>query len=313
MKQKKILVIKFGGLGDIVLSLNAMYSIYKHFDKNLSLLTEEPFDKLLNKSKWFKEIFTIKRSKFYFYDVYKIRKKIDPVFFSNVFYLQTSKRSSYYLKIFKNFDCNTNGIGKYSKTEHSNADRDNMHTIERQKDQLSFSKVKFLNSPNLSWFYNKNNRFNIFGKYALLVPGGSGKRLNKRIPIEIFFEIVSLLINQNIKPILIGAKDDYTVCKKIEEKFPEVQNLCLQTSYFDIASLATNSLFSIGNDTGPIHIISRADKKTIVLFTENSNPNLCGPVGRLTETLTFDKTNIFFNKLLLEKTMKAISQWSILT
>ena len=54
--------------------------------------------------------------------------------------------------------------------------------------------------------------------------------------------------------------------------------------------------------------ISRADKKTIVLFTKNSNPNLCGPVGRLTETLTFDKTNVFFNKLLLEKTMKAISQ-----
>ena len=70
LSQKKILVVKFGGLGDVVLSLNAMYSIYKHFDKNLSLLTEEPFDKLLNKSKWFKEIFTIKRSKFYFYDVY---------------------------------------------------------------------------------------------------------------------------------------------------------------------------------------------------------------------------------------------------
>ena len=49
MKQKKILVIKFGGLGDVVLSLNAMYSIYKHFGKNISLLTEKPFDKLLKK------------------------------------------------------------------------------------------------------------------------------------------------------------------------------------------------------------------------------------------------------------------------
>ena len=122
MKQKKILVIKFGGLGDVVLSLNAMYSIYKHFGKNISLLTEKPFDKLLKKSKWFKEIFTIKRSKFYFYDIYKIKKKIDPIFFSNVFDLQTSKRSSYYLKIFKNFDCDTNGIGKYSKTKHLNAE-----------------------------------------------------------------------------------------------------------------------------------------------------------------------------------------------
>ncbi len=282
-----------------------MYSIYKHFGK-VSLLTEEPFDKLLKKSKWFKEIFTIKRSKFYFYDIYKIRKQIDPTFFSNVFDLQTSYRSSYYLKIFKNFDCDTNGIGKYSKTKHQNAGRDKMHTIERQKDQLSFSKVKFYTRPNLSWFYNKSNRFNISGEYALIVPGGSGKRLNKRIPIKFFFEIVSVLINQNIQPILIGSKDDFHACKKIEEKFPKVQNLCLQTSYFDIASLATNSLFSIGNDTGPIHIISRANKKTIVLFTKNSNPDLCGPVGKQTEILIFEKTNTYFNKLLLEKTKKAI-------
>ena len=61
MKQKKILVIKFGGLGDVILSLDAMYSIYMHYGKNISLLTEEPFNKLLKKSKWFKEIFTIKR------------------------------------------------------------------------------------------------------------------------------------------------------------------------------------------------------------------------------------------------------------
>ena len=308
MRQKKILIVKFGGLGDVILSLDAMYSIYKHFGNNISLLTEKPFDKLLKKSKWFKEILTIKRSKFYFYDVYKIKKKIDPFFFSNVFDLQTSNRSSYYLKIFKNFDCDTNGIGKYSKTQHLNANRNNLHTVERQKDQLSFSKVKYFRKPNLSWFYKKSNKFNIFGKYALVVPGGSGKRLNKRIPIELFFEVVSLLIRKNIKPILIGAKDDFHVCKKIEENFPKVKNLCLQTSLFDIASLAINSLFSIGNDTGPIHIISRANKKTIVLFTKNSNPNLCGPVGKLTETLTFDNTDIFFNKLLLEKTMKAISQ-----
>ena len=307
MKQNKILVIKFGGLGDVILSLDAMYSIYKHFGNNVSLLTEEPFNKLLKKSKWFNVIFTIKRSKFYFYDVYKIKKKIDPIFFSNVFDLQTSNRSSHYLKIFKKFDCDTNGIGKHSKTKHLNASRDEMHTVERQKDQLSFSKIKFLRKPNLSWLYKKSNRFDTFGKYALVVPGGSGKRLNKRIPVEIFFEIVSFLNKKNKKPILIGGKDDFYVCKKIEEKFPTLQNLCLKTSFFDIASLATNSLFSIGNDTGPIHIISRANKKTIVLFTKNSNPNLCGPVGKLTEVLTFDNTNSFFSKFLIEKLQMLIS------
>ena len=106
---------------------------------------------------------------------------------------------------------------------------------------------------------------------------------------------------------LIGARDDFRACMKIEERFPEVQNLCLQTSYFDIASLATNSLFSIGNDTGPIHIISRANKKTIVLFTKNSDPHLCGPIGKFTEILTFDNTNGGLNEIVLEKIMKAIS------
>ena len=259
------------------------------------------FDKLLKKSRWFQEIFTIKRSKLYFYDIYKIRKKINPVCFTDVFDLQTSKRSSRYLKIFKNLDCDTNGIGKYSKTKHLNAERNNMHTIERQKDQLSFSKVKFFSRPNLSWFYNTSNRFNIIGKYALVVPGGSGKRLNKRIPIEIFFEIVSLIINKNIKPVLIGANDDFSVCKKIEERFLEVQNLCLQTSYFDIASLATNSLFSIGNDTGPIHIISRANKKTIVLFTKNSDPSLCRPTGKKVEILKFENNTEKISQTLLKK------------
>ena len=44
---KKILVIKFGGLGDVILSLSAMYSIFRKFNKKITLLTEEPFNSLL--------------------------------------------------------------------------------------------------------------------------------------------------------------------------------------------------------------------------------------------------------------------------
>ena len=50
-----------------------------------------------------------------------------------------------------------------------------------------------------------------------------------------------------------------------------------------------------------------ANKKTIVLFTKNSNPNLCGPIGKFTEILTCENTNGAFNELVLEKIMKAIS------
>ena len=65
--RKKILIIKFGGLGDIMLSLNAIYSIRNKFQNSkLILLTEKPYKNFLEKSKWFDDIIVIKRSLFIF-------------------------------------------------------------------------------------------------------------------------------------------------------------------------------------------------------------------------------------------------------
>ena len=55
LSTKKILIIKFGGLGDIVLSLDAIFSIIKHHKISATLLTEKPFDQFLERSKWFDE------------------------------------------------------------------------------------------------------------------------------------------------------------------------------------------------------------------------------------------------------------------
>ena len=76
--QKKILIIKFGGLGDFFLSLNPFYTIRKsHSKDHLILLTQKPYDQIAKKSDWFDEIFTIKRSIFYFLDIIKIMKQIN--------------------------------------------------------------------------------------------------------------------------------------------------------------------------------------------------------------------------------------------
>ena len=80
---------------------------------------------------------------FYFYDIYQIKNKINIHTYNEVFDLQTSKRSSHYLKIFKKSECKINGIGKYSTFPHTNPNRNTLHTIQRQKDQLKLSKIKF--------------------------------------------------------------------------------------------------------------------------------------------------------------------------
>ena len=101
MQEEKILIIKFGGLGDIILSLDAIFSIFSHHRNNkIILLTEKPFVSILAKTGFFEEVLSINRSLFYFIDIKEIRKKTLSYNFSHVYDLQTSRRSSYYLKYF---------------------------------------------------------------------------------------------------------------------------------------------------------------------------------------------------------------------
>lgn len=303
MKEKKILIIKFGGLGDIILSLNAIYSIRNEFkDHKLILLTEMPYKDFLEKSKWFDDIIVIKRSFFYFNDILQIRKKLNVLSIEKVFDLQTSNRSSFYLKIFYKQNIYTNGIGKFAKAKHDNPNRDEMHTMDRQREQLKLSNVIFKKKINLNWLYPSTKKDN--EKIALIVPGGSKKRLYKRIPIEIFATIIKFLITKKIKPILIGSEDDFLVCEKLFKIFPTIKNYCNKTDLLKIAQMSKQATISLGNDTGPMHIIARGDNPTLVFFTEHSNYKLCGQQGKKVSIMRFEKNNLEFSDQVLEKIKK---------
>jgi len=300
-QQKKILIIKFGGLGDVILSLNAIYSIYNHHNKcKMTLLTEEPYDKLLSNSNWFEKIFTIRRSLFYFLDLFKIKNEIDPSEFDFVYDLQTSKRSSSYLKIFLKTNAITNGIGKYAKVPHLNKNRNKMHTLVRQRSQIRLNKVDYLSKIDMNWLFK--SKFKIpTNKYVIIVPGGSKKRLNKRIPAEIFLKITDFLIKSGFQVLIIGSEDDLNVCNFIASFYPDVINYCNKTDFFDIGKLSLKSSLSIGNDTGPMHLISKGGKKTIVLFTKFSNPQLCKPVGKNVSTFIYSNDDVKFYKKIIFK------------
>ena len=288
-QQKKILIIKFGGLGDVILSLQAISSIISHHKLKTVLLTEKPYDEFFKHSKWFDQIITINRSLFYFQDLYQIKNKVKTTFFSHVYDLQTSKRSSYYLKFFKYPDSITNGIGKHAKICHDDPNRNNLHTVKRQKNQISLSKIKFVQNIKMDWMFN--SKISIpKKKFAIVIPGGSIKRKNKRIPLEIFYKIIDFLLRRRLTVLIIGSKDDSETCAKIEERFSEVKNLCNRTTFFDLAKLSKFALVSIGNDTGPMHLVSKGNKNTFVFFTKFSSPKLCKPIGENVKVFSFKKS-----------------------
>ena len=277
--QKKILIIKFGGLGDFFLSLNPFYTIRKsHSKDHLILLTQKPYDQIAKKSDWFDEIFTIKRSIFYFLDIIKIMKQINVDKIDRVYDLQTSKRSSSYFRIFKNFNIEWSGIAKDCSHPHSNPMRNKMHSTDRFNDQLKYAGLNYFVQPPLKWIFGEK-KFK-YKNYALVVPGGSAKRKYKRLPKSFFNQIILNLLKKKIQPILIGADDDLKICYDLEKNTPSVINLCNKLKIFDLANLAYNSRIIFGNDTGTMHMFAMLNCNIVSLFTRYTNPRLCAPIGK---------------------------------
>jgi|TARA_B110001452_G_C15183930_1_gene411206 ADP-heptose:LPS heptosyltransferase len=304
--KKKILIIKFGGLGDFILSLHAINTVRKfHAKDDIALLTERPYDLIANKSGWFKDIIKIKRSPFYFLDKIKIKSRIKESEFDIIYDFQTSKRSSSYYSIFRNTKTKWSGVAEGCSNYHLNQNRNQMHTLERQKDQLIFSEIHKSFELKVDWLFQSKIMKDMVAKpFVVLAPGGSAKRKYKRIPSEIFMEISKILEKNEIMTVLVGTKEEKKICDKIQNQCDRVINLCEKLDILELAILAGQSEVAIGNDTGPMHLFGLSGCKTIVFFTKFSNPDLCSPRGKDVQIIKFDgnKNN------LMRKTMCLLTE-----
>ncbi|MBH43576.1 MAG: hypothetical protein CMP25_02170 [Rickettsiales bacterium] len=308
---QKILIIKFGGLGDFILSLSAMYTIKTFYKKSkLVLVTESAYKDIAERSKWFEEIIIIKRSMFYFLDKLKLKKKLNTREFVNVYDLQTSKRSTSYGDLFDGKITKWSGILRDSVYFHLNPKRDTMHTIDRQKEQLKIANIKKFSKFDENWIFDDKFKHNFKKKrFVILVVGGSARRKNKRIPFNVFVEIAKKLFKKNIDSIIVGGNDELELCQEIKKKFPYIINLCGKLDVYKLASLSRDSLCIVGNDTGPMHVCALAKKKLVVFFTKFSNPKLCAPVGSHVTVLNYN--NECFQ--LVKKTLSIILEKKTIT
>ena len=280
----KILIIKHGSLGDVILSLYAIYSINKHFKKStITILTEEKYASIFLKLSFIKSIKIDNRPKFYHLIKYiKFFKWFYKSDFEWVIDLQTSKRTNFYFLIFSFLkDFNWNGIAKNCSHPHLDKNRKKLHTIDRQEEQLKYAGIYIKCEPDWNYLKYKVNKFDIDKPYAILVPGGSKHRKNKRWAFNNFLEIIKYLKSKNILSVLIGGSDEKDIYK-IYKKNKFVLNLIGNTNFSDLAFLSSSADLIIGNDTGPMHLLVACSKnKTtkIILFGDASNPNLCAPKG----------------------------------
>lgn len=279
-KQERVLVIKLSALGDFIQALGPMKAIRDHHPKaHITLLTTKPYVSLGKACGYFDAVWEDERPKAWqVRRTLKLRQKLKSGNFDRVYDLQTSDRSSGYFKLM-GAQVKWSGIARGCSHPHANLQRNFMHTIDRQADQLEMAGIYKTPLTDLSWATADLSRFDLDNNFALLVPGGAPHRPDKRWPAEKYARLAQALIERNIQPVMLGTAKESDVLDEILDRCPEVYDLSSQTDFIEIATLAREARLAVGNDTGPMHMISLAGCRSIVLYSYASDPQLCGQRG----------------------------------
>jgi ADP-heptose:LPS heptosyltransferase len=282
-KGRNILVIKHGALGDIILAQGPFQAIRAHHgDARIILLTTKPYAAFLEKSGLFDEIWIDERPKLWqLTKLIPLIRKLRRGNFDRVYDLQTSTRSTSYFNFFpRRKKPEWNGIAKGCSHPHDSPLRTKVHTIERHMDQLAVAGINEVPAPDFNWAMTDIEKFDLPPRYALLVPGGSAHRPEKRWPAIRFAELADYLNAQGVTPVLIGGKAESEAIETIRTACPDAIDLSARTELGDLAALGAGAMLAVGNDTGPLHLISAVGCKTVVLFSRASNPDMSRPRGR---------------------------------
>ena len=291
---KKILVIKLSALGDFVLALAAMKKIREaHKRAHITLLTTPPFEALAKASPYFNAVETDGRPQG-LGEWLALRKRLKAAKYDRVYDLQTSAQSARIFHMLAPFPPEWSGIAAGCALPHKNPNRNRMHTLERQADQLKYAGIwpdaptepGSTPGPDLSWVLSRSpqGRPGPGGPrpYVLFVPGGSAHRLDKRWPAERYGQLGKILAERGYDIVVIGGLQESALARQIQREVGQARDLTGRTDFAKIAVLGAKAALVVGNDTGPLHLAAATGSPTVVLFSSASDPELAAPRGHVT-------------------------------
>lgn len=285
----KVLVIKLGALGDMVLAFAAMKRIREaHPDAQIDLLTTPPFRALAEASPYVDAVEDDGRPRGLKAQA-RLIKRLRAAKYDRVFDLQTSNRSSALFYGLLPNPPEWSGIARGASHPHRNPERDAMHTLERQAEQLKDAGIwpdaptapGTAPPPDLSWLAGADvSGFGLPARYAVLIPGGSAHRPEKRWPVERWAELAQGLAAAGLTPVVLGGPQEGALAKAIAAAEPTTVDLTGRTDFVQLAAVGAGAALAVGNDTGPTHLTAAAGAPTLALFSHASDPALCAPRGR---------------------------------
>jgi ADP-heptose:LPS heptosyltransferase len=279
--KEKILIIRLGALGDILLSMQAFQDIRQRYrDSHISFLTQAAFAGFARTMPWFDEVIVDPRAPFYRVDQWlALGRTIRQSQFTLAFDLQNKPRTHLYYRLFYK-----GTGGKWSGTAKGCSHPrppvpDNAHHQDKILLQIRAAGIDDSGSLSMGWMEADISKLELPERIAVLIPGCAPHRPEKRWPAHHFAELAHQLKAQGITPVLIGTKADAEAVEAIQQKAGFAINLLGKTNFPELASLFRRSVFVIGNDTGPTHLAALVGAPTLAVMSAATNAAQSGPRG----------------------------------
>jgi ADP-heptose:LPS heptosyltransferase len=279
---RRILVIKLGALGNVVLSLGPFAAIRRHhMAAHITLLTTAPYAEWLAASPWFDAVLIDERPDWWDLRGWlRLRQRLIDGRFDRAYDLQTSGRSSRYFQLLpRDSRPDWSGIAHGCALPDRDPNRNHLHDVDRQFGQLRQAGIALAEPADLSWSNGDIGAFDLPRTFALLSPGSSPHRLLKRWPAGRYRELAAALSARDITPVVVGTAPERPLADAILKGIRGGIDLTGRTDFAQITSLARAASLAVGNDTGPMHLIAAVGGPCIVLFSRDSDPALCAPRG----------------------------------
>ncbi|MSP48281.1 MAG: lipopolysaccharide heptosyltransferase family protein [Alphaproteobacteria bacterium] len=306
----KILAIRHGALGDVIQALGPFQAIRRHHaDAHLVALTGMPFAELLRASGWFQEVWVDGRPPLWRLPAWiETIRRLRAARFDRVYDLQTSTRTAWYFRLMGSPWWS--GVAAGCSHPHDTPGRIDMHSVDRQTEQLRIAGIAAVPPPDLAWLDADIGRFALPDRFALLVPGGSRHRPAKRWPAYPAF--ARALNSRGLIPVVAGTGDEAELARSVAAEVPGTVDLTGRTSILELAAIARRAALAIGNDTGPMHVTAAVGCPSLVLFSAESDPARCAPRGAVVYTLRRpDLADLPMTEVLNEATRLARPQHSV--
>lgn len=286
---QRILVIRLGALGDLVLCCAAFAAIRAaHPQAQIALLTMPAFAAFAGQMPWFDRVLIDPRASGWRIGAWRdLARQVRAFAPERVYDLQGKRRQTILFNLLGGPLWGPEWSGAAPLCSHPRQwpPTPDMHFTDFVKAQLARAGlgdallVGEADAQRMAWLDGDVSAFGLPDKFALLIPGCAPDRAYKRWPASHFAALVNALAARGIASVAIGTRHDAPALQAIKALAPEMVDLCGQTSLGQVAALARRAFCVVGNDTGPTHLAAAVGGRTVALLSDKVNPVWSAPRG----------------------------------